>query len=203
MVRLAHIQIHRSYIANTKVTHSYATRKGFIANFNTEGEVKINNVIRNINVIRSNKVPPKWIKSSDGSIMPMVILFTVLSIAFIITVTNASSLYLEKKRILSVADGGSLAAAEGFDLSQLSYNNGSLKQVLSNDKVGEILQEYASRVARKERLDDLRIESFYSDGSGVGVTLSAHWTPPLLSALFPNSMRISASSYARGRFFDE
>ena len=59
----------------------------------------------------------RGLRRDDGSILPLVLLGAFLGLTLIIVAIGATSLYLERKRLLSLADGAALAGAEAFDLA--------------------------------------------------------------------------------------
>ena len=60
------------------------------------------------------------IRDEDGSTLPLIIFYAALSLALILLVVAATSLYLERKRLFTLADGASLVGAESFSLGDVS-----------------------------------------------------------------------------------
>ena len=53
-----------------------------------------------------------------GSTLPLVIFYGFLALALVLIVAAASSLYLERKRLFTLADDAALVGAESFDLER-------------------------------------------------------------------------------------
>lgn len=75
----------------------------------------------------------------------------VLSIGFMLiallvatVVMAASSVYLEHKKLLSLADGASVAAADSFTLGQLGNSGGTPSAVLSGARVAPLSTIWAA-----------------------------------------------------------
>ena len=52
----------------------------------------------------------------DGSILPLIFGFFAIALAVVLIVTAATSLYLERSRLYTLADGAALAGADSFAL---------------------------------------------------------------------------------------
>lgn len=136
----------------------------------------------------------------SGSTMPLVIFFLFLGIVVIIAVTAATSLYLERKRLLTIADGAALAGAEAFELSAVTATADGLRTKLDPGDVRTAAEGYLA-AAPTGPLKDLRLESAGSpDGRSADVVLSAWWRPPVVSILLPDGIRLEVESTARSVF---
>jgi len=102
----------------------------------------------------------------------LIIGFVMLALLVSTVVMAASSLYIEHKKLLSLADGASVAAAD-----------------------------YLSRNGAVGRVDGLAVAAGTGtpDGSTAVVVLSATVHPPVVNFLIPNGITIAASSTARSR----
>lgn len=69
------------------------------------------------------------LQSDEGSTIPLIAFFTALSLALILVVVAATSLYLERKRLYTLADGASLVGAEAFSLDDISDSSGRVRPV--------------------------------------------------------------------------
>ncbi|TPW75912.1 pilus assembly protein TadG-related protein [Schumannella soli] len=135
------------------------------------------------------------LRDEDGSTLPLIAAFAALALALILVVAAASSLYLERKRLFTVADGAALAAAESFDLDDEG----------GEDRAGPQLDDVRVRAAAEDYLasapspvDDTALESAATpDGRSAVVRLSGYWRPPLLSLAVPEGLRIEVTARAR------
>ena len=72
----------------------------------------------------------------DGSTLLLTILYGVLGLALVLVVVSASSLYLERKRLFTVADGAALAGAEAWRLDSVRVDGQRLSLELTSAEVG-------------------------------------------------------------------
>ena len=135
-----------------------------------------------------------------GSTLILICFYSVLALLLVLVVTAASSLYLERKRLFSLADGAALVGAEAFDLSDVRVDGGTLSVDLDPAAVHDAVAGYL-RIAPTGSFEDLRIERATSDdGRSATVQLSAMWRPPVLTLLLPEGVRLDVTSIARSVF---
>ncbi|GAB3408628.1 hypothetical protein GCM10027515_26180 [Schumannella luteola] len=135
------------------------------------------------------------LRDEDGSTLPLIAAFAALALAVILVVTAASSLYLERKRLFTVADGAALAAAESFDLDQPGASDRSGPQ-LDDVSVREAAEEYLD--GTPSPVEGTALESASTpDGRSAVVRLSGYWKPPLLSLAVPEGLRLEVTARAR------
>jgi hypothetical protein len=136
----------------------------------------------------------------EGSSLILICFYSMLALLLVLVVTAASSLYLERKRLFSLADGAALVGAEAFDLSDVRVDGGTLSVDLDPAAVHDAVAGYL-RVAPTGAFEDLRIERATSDdGRSATVQLSAMWRPPVLTLLLPEGVRLDVTSIARSVF---
>ena len=132
----------------------------------------------------------------------------VLSIGFVLiallvatVVMAASSVYLEHKKLLSAADGASVAAADSFTLGQLGNSGGTPSAVLSGARVRSAAVDYLGRNGAFDRFSALSVapSTGSPDGATAVVVLSAAVHPPVVNFLVPDGIRVEATSTARSR----
>jgi hypothetical protein len=146
-----------------------------------------------------------WAASADeGSILPLVIASCALGLAVILMVSAASSLYLERVRLFSLADAAALAGAESFDVdvdgrptSAVGEGDGIALPPLTDDAVATAVAGFLADEPT-DGLHDLHLDHAVTpDGRSARVTLSATWIPPVASLLAPDGVRIDVTSTAR------
>jgi hypothetical protein len=142
------------------------------------------------------------VRGEDGSILPLAIVFGVLALALVLTVVAVTSLYLERERLFTVADGAALAGAESFELSAAgATSDGALPQpALTPDRVRAAVDDYLASAASaaSNGLEELTVESAGTDdGRSARVRLAATWHPPVVSVFVPAGLRLSVTSTAR------
>jgi hypothetical protein len=143
-----------------------------------------------------------WLQrhEDDGSILPLIVFYTALSLAIIFLVVATTSLYLERKRLFTVADSASLIGAESFDLDDVHDTSAGYRPVLTSEDVAAAVNSYLHDNPTPE-FANLRVDRAEStDGRSATVELSADWTPPVLTMLVPKGFRIQVTSSARSVF---
>lgn len=140
-------------------------------------------------------------KDEDGQMMVMILGYVVVALLVTTVVIGISSVYLEHKRLLSLADGASLAAAASYTLGEVETQGGSPSAVLSPARLRNVAADFVSRSPASQRFDALAVTGATGspDGSTAVVVLTAAVHPPVVNFLVPNGIRIEATSTARSR----
>jgi hypothetical protein len=140
------------------------------------------------------------VRSDDGSILPLTACFGALALVLVLVVTAATSLYLERKRLFTLADAAALSAAESFSLADVELTPEGPRPMLRHDGVRDAAAEFVGRMPT-EGLDELRIvEATTVDGRSATVTLSSRWRPPVLTLFLPEGVAVEVTSVARSVF---
>jgi len=140
------------------------------------------------------------IRDDDGSALVLTIFYGFLSLVLIFLVVAATSLYLERKRLFSLADGAALVGAESYDLDDVVRTPQGYRPQLEPAKVANAVGEYLSAAPTAE-FEGLSVEQATSlDASSATVSLSAYWRPPFVSLLVPEGVRIDVTANARSIF---
>jgi uncharacterized membrane protein len=146
---------------------------------------------------------PGWaarLHDDAGSTLLLTIFYGFLALVLILLVVAATSLYLERKRLLSLADGAALVGAEAFALDAVTLTPHGPRPALHSADVAAAVDEYLLAVPG-DNLEEVTVVSADSvDGESATVELSAYWRPPLVSLLVPDGIRIEATSVARSVF---
>jgi hypothetical protein len=131
----------------------------------------------------------------------LIIGFVMLALLVSTVVMAASSLYIEHKKLLSLADGASVAAADSYTLGQVETAGGTPSALLNGDRVRNVAADHLSRNGAFGRIDGLAVAAGTGtpDGSTAVVVLSATVHPPVVNFLVPDGIPITASSTARSR----
>lgn len=138
-------------------------------------------------------------RNDNGQVAVLIIGFVMLSLLILTVVMAASAVYVERKKLLSVADGASLAAADTFTLADVQGSAGAPVPTLSDGTVRSAVQRYLADTGAAGRFDGLSISS----GTGspesrtAHVVLSAVVHPPIVNFLVPAGVSITVSSDAR------
>lgn len=145
--------------------------------------------------------PRTWrarLRDESGSTLPLIALYAALAGALILVITAASSLYLERKRLFTVADGAALAAAEAWAFSANATGAGAPTVDFDDVALRRAVDDYlvaSDAAAGFEQLRLVRVES--ADGRGVAVVLAAHWRWPGLGGVAPVDVPLEVVATAR------
>jgi hypothetical protein len=144
------------------------------------------------------------VRRDDGSTLLLLIFSTALALALVLSVAAATSLYLERKRLFTLADGAALAASESFALSTITRDGGGgiTRARLTDEGVTQAALQYLARVS-PGRLDALTLHrSVTEDGRSATIGLTSDWRPPVVTLFFPEGIRLVVESTARSIFFN-
>jgi uncharacterized membrane protein len=138
-------------------------------------------------------------RGERGSTLVLTIGFAAFALVVTLVVAAATSLYIERKRLLSLADSAALVGAEAFDLAdvRVSDDASGVTVQLAPDAVASAVTGHLDRVGPTQ-FEDLRVEQATTlDGRSAVVSLSSAWKPPVLTLLLPDGVRLEATSSAR------
>lgn len=139
-------------------------------------------------------------RDEQGSTLPLVIFYGALSLLLVLLVVAATSLYLERKRLFTLADGAALVGAEAFELSEVSVGPSGPRPTLTSADVAAEVRDYLAAVPTGS-VESLALERAYTvDGRSATVQLSAYWRPPVLTLFLPEGIRLDVTAVARSVF---
>ena len=137
----------------------------------------------------------------NGSTLLLTIFYGCLALVLILVVVAATSLYLERKRLFTLADGAALVGAEAFDLDAVAITAHELRPELSSADVAGAVEDYLASAphAAFEGLTVTQAEAI--DGRSATVSLSAYWRPPVLTLVLPAGVPLEVTAVARSVFW--
>lgn len=139
------------------------------------------------------------LSDESGSTLLLTIFYGVLALVLVLLVVAATSLYLERKRLFTLADGAALAGAEAFALDSVAMTPNGPRPVLRTPDVTDVVIGYIA--VAPHSFENLAIERAETvDGRSATVQLSAYWRPPVVSLLVPEGIRIDVTAVARSVF---
>ena len=143
----------------------------------------------------------KRLRSENGSTLLLTIFYCALCLALILLVVAATSLYLERKRLFTLADGASLVGAEAFTLGDPTIATlHGVRPILTTPEVASAVSEYLADNPA-DSFTALHVERAISvDGRSATVELSCYWAPPVLTLFVPKGFRLQVTSIARSVF---
>jgi hypothetical protein len=138
--------------------------------------------------------------ADDGSILPLICFYGAMALLVTLLVASATSLYLERKRLFTLADGAALVGAESFTLNDVRVTDDGVRPRLEPARVRAAVRAYldGNPIGRWEAL--ALDEATTLDGLSAKVTVSAIWRPPVVTLFVPVSMRIDATAVSRTVF---
>jgi uncharacterized membrane protein len=136
----------------------------------------------------------------DGQVTVLILGFVLLSLLLASVVMGASAIYLERKKLLSLADGAALAAADSYTVGDIGGST-TPSTSLVDARVLAATVSYLEASNAFSRHDQLAVAA--GTGSEPGgtavVVLTAMAHPPMISFLLPEGILIEARSTARSR----
>lgn len=135
-----------------------------------------------------------------GSILPLTCFYGALALLVTLIVVAATSLYLERKRLFTLADGAALVGAESFELDAVAMMPDGPRATLTDAGVRHAVDDYlaSNPIGRFEALH--LDEALTLDGRSAQVTVSAVWRPPVVTLFVPEGYRIDATAVSRTVF---
>ncbi|MEG0595232.1 MAG: pilus assembly protein TadG-related protein [Aurantimicrobium sp.] len=133
----------------------------------------------------------------EGSSLILIIFAGLIGLAVILGTVAATSLYIERKRLFTVADGAALAAAEAFNLDDVQVINGRASITLTSSAVRSETDHYLQLIPASESKGVSVVSAVTNDGRSATVSLQKTWHPPVVSIFMPEGMVIDVTSTAR------
>jgi hypothetical protein len=135
-----------------------------------------------------------------GAAVPLVVGLFAIAAAFVAVAAAATSLHLDRLRLLTVADGAALAGAEAFRVADVAVEGDEVVPALRPDAVRAAVADQVA-AADPGDLEGLAVvEAGTRDGRSATVVLRAVWRPPIVSALLPDGVPVTVVSTAAARF---
>ena len=138
-------------------------------------------------------------RDERGSTLLLTIGYCVLGLAIVLVVASATTLYLERKRLFTVADGAALAAAEAWRLDTVRIEGDRLAIELEDAEVRHAAAEYLA-VAASDLDDVVLVRAASDDGRSATVTLRSVWRAPISTDLVPVEVPVEVTVTARSVF---
>jgi uncharacterized membrane protein len=125
-----------------------------------------------------------------GSVLILTIGYAVLAIGVVLVGVDATSLYLEQRRLDAVADAAALAGADGFTFSVV---DGSPHASLSSATVDDQVVSFLATSQADVRL----IAADSPDGRSACVTVEGTWHPPVFVPFVTEGVTIRSTATSR------
>lgn len=137
------------------------------------------------------------LRSDDaGSTLLLTIFFATITIALVLVVASAASLYIERKRLLSLADATALIAAEQWQDASAAVVDDKLVFQLDPAKMRAAASDYVAHA--DHRLHSLQLVSATTrDAQTAEVRLRSVWRAPFGLDFIPIAVPIEVETTAR------
>jgi uncharacterized membrane protein len=126
----------------------------------------------------------------EGSVLLLTLGYALLALALVFVCANATTLYLDQKRLDSVADAAALAGADGFTLT---VSGG----VATAELTGADVWAQASEIVDVAGGGATLVSAETPDGVSARVTVAGLWHPPIVSLFVPDGVPLSATATSR------
>ncbi|UOE45535.1 pilus assembly protein TadG-related protein [Agromyces larvae] len=138
-------------------------------------------------------------RRDGGSTLPLVLVYGLVGLVLVLVVVAATSLYLDRKRLFTLADGAALAAAESWSIDSVRIDDGAFGFDLDPARVHAAAADYLE-IAPTDLHDLELVRATSVDGVTVSVTLRARWVAPVSTDLIPVELPIEVTATARSVF---
>lgn len=116
--------------------------------------------------------------------------YAVLALVAVLVCVDATSLYLEQKRLDGLADAAALAGADGFTLE---LQAGEPVARLTSDDVRTQAAAFLADVGGEAQL----VAAVTTDGISARVTVAGTWRPPVLTLFVPDGVALASTATSR------
>lgn len=142
------------------------------------------------------------LRTDEGSTILLTIGFAAVTLAVVLVGIAATSLYVEHKRLLGLADRLAATAAESFSIDDVvMLPEGSFRPVLDDAAVASSARATLAAEGPGALTGVEILEAVTPDGRGAEVSLASEWRLPMLTLFVPAGVRIEATASARSVFW--
>lgn len=139
-------------------------------------------------------------RDEEGSTLLLTIFYGFLALLVVLIVVAATSLYLERKKLFTLADGAALAAAESFPLDAVAIDGDELHAALTTPEIRAAATAYLAAAPHPTVENLVLTRADTVDGQSATVTLHAWWRPPVLTLFVPDGLPVEVTAVARSVF---
>ncbi|HEV7949495.1 MAG TPA: pilus assembly protein TadG-related protein [Glaciihabitans sp.] len=139
-------------------------------------------------------------REERGTTLVLTVFYLFLAVGVILAVVAATSLYLERKRLFSLADSAALVGAEAFTLNDVGLTENGPRATLHSDAIRSAVQGYLDQNPSASLENVVLERADTADGRSATVALSAYWHPPMVTVFLPDGLRLDVTVVARSVF---
>ncbi len=137
------------------------------------------------------------LNAERGSILPLVAGAMALAVAVTLGVVSATSLTIERHRLVALAEATALRGAESFDPARLRRSGSEVVAPLESSRVADAALGFLRGVPEISHHELRLIRADTPDGRRARVVLEATWRAPLWSEFLPLSLPIQAEALSQ------
>lgn len=137
----------------------------------------------------------------NGQVGVLIIGYVLIALLVVTVVLAVSAVYIGHKKLLSVADGAALAAADNYSIDVGLGGTTTPLPSLQDAGVEESASGYLIATGAAARFDQLTVDpaTGAADGRTARVVLTAVVRPPIVNFLVPAGIPIVAQADARAQ----
>lgn len=133
--------------------------------------------------------------------MLLTVGFTVIALALVLVVTDASKVFLTRRSLVSAADGAALAGVQSLDRTAFYAGNDDAALPLDVDAASAAVRRYVDRAGLAADYADFAVVSVQVSGAEVTVTLRARSRLPFGGYVgHPHGVLIEATAHATAAY---
>lgn len=135
----------------------------------------------------------------EGQTTVLVIGLSVVCLLLATVILAVTTVNLEARKLLSVADGATMAAADSFTIAVEDGAETGHAPVLDDAAAAAAVNGYLAAAGAPDRFEGLSVESVSvgDGGQTVDVVLTATARPPVVNWVVPGGVTVVASSSSR------
>jgi uncharacterized membrane protein len=138
-----------------------------------------------------------------GSILLLTLGFTLIALALILVVTDASKVFLTRRSLVSAADAAALAGVQTLDRDAFYAGKGGADLPLDDDAAVAAVRTYIDDAGLGGQYVDLEVVDIQVDADEVTVTLRARSMLPFGTYVgHPDGVVIEATAHAEAPYVD-
>lgn len=137
--------------------------------------------------------------NDEGQTTVLVVGLSVICLLLATVILAVTTINLEARKLLSAADGATLAAADSFTIAVEEGAESGNVPILDDGSAAEAVAGYLAAAGAHGRFEGLRVESVSvgDGGQTVDVVLTATARPPVVNWIVPQGVTVVASSSSR------
>lgn len=135
----------------------------------------------------------------EGQTTVLVIGLSIICLLLATVILAVTTINLEARKLLSAADGATMAAADSFTMAVEEGAGSGNAPILDDAAAAEAVTGYLAAAGAHGRFEGLSVESVAvgDGGQTVDVVLSATARPPVVNWIVPEGVTVVAESSSR------